>query len=514
MQSTCTVSGKSFSISNHEAEFCRSRGIPLPTLSPQERFRQLFAYRNEWILFNRKCNKTNQDIISCYRPDAQFPVFEREVWMDENSYNPFDFGRPYDFNRPFFEQFHELASTVPRIAQVVAKAENSPYVNLNLGVANCYFTFSCIESQDCMYGVRVYYCRDCVDNLYITQCELCYECINCHHCYDLKWSIHSLNCRESAFLYDCHNSSNCFGCIGLQHKQYCIWNVQYTKEEYEAKIKTLLDGNRSTLARAKTQWQKFLTASNYKYNSVISCEDCDGDYLQNSNNSHGSYFLRECDQVDNSFNLEKCRNCYSCVTSAGSELMYMNMGIRKNCYNVQFSFTAAHLTDSLYSGALIFDADHLFGCISFNRKASYCILNKQYTKEEYEDLVPRIIEHMKKTGEWGQFFPMKMSDFPYCDSIAQEFFPLNTIEAEKKFDVHIANSKHVPHVETAPTLPDNIADVDESICSVTIQDQCNQQAFRYQKKEIAFYKAHNIPLPEYCFESRHLSRSTQLLKLQ
>jgi hypothetical protein len=25
----------------------------------------------------------------------------------------------------------------------------------------------------------------------------------------------------------------------------------------------------------------------------------------------------------------------------------------------------------------------------------YCILNKQYTKEEYEILVPKIIEHMK-----------------------------------------------------------------------------------------------------------------------
>jgi len=30
----------------------------------------------------------------------------------------------------------------------------------------------------------------------------------------------------------------------------------------------------------------------------------------------------------------------------------------------------------------------------------YCILNKQYSKEEYEELVPKIIEHMQKTGEW------------------------------------------------------------------------------------------------------------------
>ena len=30
------------------------------------------------------------------------------------------------------------------------------------------------------------------------------------------------------------------------------------------------------------------------------------------------------------------------------------------------------------------------------RNKSYCILNKQYTKEEYEELVPKIIEHMMK----------------------------------------------------------------------------------------------------------------------
>jgi hypothetical protein len=31
---------------------------------------------------------------------------------------------------------------------------------------------------------------------------------------------------------------------------------------------------------------------------------------------------------------------------------------------------------------------------------SYCILNKQYTKEEYEELVPKIIEKMMKDDEW------------------------------------------------------------------------------------------------------------------
>jgi hypothetical protein len=51
-----------------------------------------------------------------------------------------------------------------------------------------------------------------------------------------------------------------------------------------------------------------------------------------------------------------------------------------------------------YSEALL-DCQDCFACVGLRHK-QYCILNKQYTRDEYEVLVPRIIEHMKKTGEW------------------------------------------------------------------------------------------------------------------
>ena len=44
---------------------------------------------------------------------------------------------------------------------------------------------------------------------------------------------------------------------------------------------------------------------------------------------------------------------------------------------------------------------NIFGCVGVQNK-QYCILNKQYTKEEYEALVPKIIEHM--------------TDMPYMDA--------------------------------------------------------------------------------------------------
>jgi hypothetical protein len=64
--------------------------------------------------------------------------------------------------------------------------------------------------------------------------ENAYECVTCGEgAYNLKYCF---NCwAESSDLEYCGycvGSSNCFGCVGLSRKQYCIFNKQYTKEEY------------------------------------------------------------------------------------------------------------------------------------------------------------------------------------------------------------------------------------------------------------------------------------------
>ncbi|HRI36281.1 MAG TPA: hypothetical protein PK765_04380 [bacterium] len=60
---------------------------------------------------------------------------------------------------------------------------------------------------------------------------------------------------------------------------------------------------------------------------------------------------------------------------------------------------------------------------------SYCILNKQYTEEEYNTLVPKIIAHMRETGEWGEFFSPNLSPFGYNETVAMEYFPLTKEQA-------------------------------------------------------------------------------------
>jgi hypothetical protein len=71
--------------------------------------------------------------------------------------------------------------------------------------------------------------------------------------------------------------------------------------------------------------------------------------------------------------------------------------------------------------------DSCFGCIGLQHK-KYCILNKQYAKEEYESLMTKIVEQMQKNDEWGKFFPPELSPYAYNETAAFIYYPLSKDE--------------------------------------------------------------------------------------
>ena len=103
-----------------------------------------------------------------------------------------------------------------------------------------------------------------------------------------------------------------------------------------------------------------------------------------------------------------------------------------------------------------------FGCIGL-KKRKYCIFNKQYSKEEYFELKDRIIEYMRGTKEYGEFFPIEMSPFPYNITMAQRFFPLT------KDDVLSRGGKW--------------------------REEEDKKDFKIMDSEKIFYEKHGIPLP-------------------
>ena len=137
-------------------------------------------------------------------------------------------------------------------------------------------------------------------------------------------------------------------------------------------------------------------------------------YVRGGENSKFCYTVRTAiDGYDVSFTTDMSE-CYNSLTMYNSNKVIGSQTIIE-CHDIYYS-------ENCYS------SDNLFGCIGL-RKKSYCIFNKQYSKQEYEKLLPRLIEKLKASGEWGNFFPSFMSAFTYNESIANEYMPLSKEEA-------------------------------------------------------------------------------------
>ncbi|MBU0627026.1 hypothetical protein KKG31_00025 [Patescibacteria group bacterium] len=69
--------------------------------------------------------------------------------------------------------------------------------------------------------------------------QLCYMCSGVSYGYNLSFSAYSIRCQNSFYLDNCYDCKNCFGCISLKRKEFCILNKQYTKEEYERLVEEI-----------------------------------------------------------------------------------------------------------------------------------------------------------------------------------------------------------------------------------------------------------------------------------
>jgi hypothetical protein len=170
-------------------------------------------------------------------------------------------------------------------------------------------------------------------------------------------------------------------------------------------------------------------------------------------------------------------------------------------------------------------SNNLFGCVNLRNK-SYCILNKQYTKEEYEVLTSKIIAHMNETPytdkkgrlyKYGEYFPAELSLFAYNETIAQEYSPLTKEQAlEKGYQWKDPEEKTYRVDISSQNLIDHIKDVGDDIVGKIIgcahNGDCSQQctkAFKTTPQELQFYKKMNLPLPRLCPNCRHYERLSQ-----
>jgi len=499
----CKNCQKPFSIEPEDQDFYKKMDVPAPTRCWHCRQARRLAVRNDVSLYKGKCAATGKDIISMYAPDSEYKVYDQEYWWSD-SWDSKDYGRDYDFSRPFFEQFDELKKAVPRNALISIEADNSYFANYAFRNKNCYLIHTADENEDCMYlrpADRNFNCCDCAYTYDSHQCFECTDCFGCTRCF------YSQKIHNSSGLHFCYNMRSCNDCAfsaNLANKQNYIFNKPHTKEEYDKFIEELNLGSYISLSDAYKKYKEFIKDIPRKHFEALNCEDSIGDYLKNCKNAKYCFDCYDLWDVKYGCNIFKVKDSYDWNFIGGGELCYEMSSSAKDIYNCRLSSNCWDGCKNITYCDFCLGIENCLGCTGM-RKGKYCILNKQYTQEEYEKMIPRIIEHMKETGEWGEFFPISISPFGYNETVAQEYLPLTKEQAlEKGYKWKDPDEKeYQPQNFTAP---DNIEEVDEGVLKeVFACEECGKN-YKLIEAELRFYKKFKIPLPHKCFNCRHLDR--------
>lgn len=506
----CAECSQPYTISSDEErlhkKICESFSIgsfPLPTLCRGCRLQRKMAWRNERYLHHRTCDACQKSMLSVYPKGTPFPVYERSCWWGD-SWDAASHGRAFDFSRPFFEQYRDLLHVVPRQALNLQKSENCDYCNFAFESRNCYLCQCCYNSESLLYSYWLLECKDCIDCSYCFSSERCIQCTDCNHGYNCFFCVLSHTCTDCTFLYDCRGCTACFGCVGLRRKSYCLFNEQLTKEKYMQRLQEFDPQNPLHLSAIKKRMNSLKAEHPHLFSVQEKTEHCTGDYIFESKDCMDCFQIYRSHDCINVQDAES-KDALDCYHPGWSELTYetySSVSIVNSAFSVQcWTGNDVYYSDNCQS------CSYCFGCISLRNK-KYCILNKQYSKEEYDALIPRIRKHMEKSGEWGLFFPIALSPFPYNESMAQVEFPLLREEVEKRGWEWAPETGTTTGKETTiwDRIPARIADVPSSITQEILACTLCKKNYKIIPQELARYKDASLLLPQQCPDCRFMER--------
>jgi hypothetical protein len=522
----CQKCKKAFTVEEEDLKFYGKMSVPAPTWCPDCRLQRRLSFRNERTFYKRPCELCGVDALSRFDPEVGIVNYCGECWWSDK-WDPAKYGQDYDFSRPFFEQFGELVKKVPlqNLIVIYKTLTNSNFTNMNHYLKNCYYIFNSDYNEKCSYGEEIERCTDCVDITMADNTQIAYETVNCNKCYEIYYSVDCESSHDIWFSKNLVGCSNCFSCVNLRGQQYCIFNEKYSREDYLEKLKEFNLGSHNTVEEHKQKALEFWYQSPQKYMHGVQNLDSSGDYVYHSKYVKNSFIINESEYCKYCMWLivKGNKECYD-FTQFGenSEQVYESLCCGKNINKIIGSINAVEGREISYSMYCYNNNSNLFGCISM-KNSKYCILNKQYSKEEYEELVPKIIKYMKdmpyvdkmgRTYTYGDFFPTEISQFSYNETTAQEFFPLDKSEAENAgFLWKEPKEKNYKITIKPEDLPDNIKDTKDDITTQVIgcvhNGDCKEQcttAFRIIESEFKFYQSHNLPLPRLCPNCRHHQR--------
>ena len=517
----CKICEKKFEVSDSDLEFYQKMSptfagkvfdIPTPKLCPECRTKRRLLFRNDFNIYKRKSSMSGKDILAVYSPMNNNTVYSNDEWWSDK-WDPLEFGQEYDSSRSFFDQFAELHGKVPRLNLYVDNlCEGCEFTNQISDSKDCYLVSSTFQAERSMYCFRLIKTKDSLDCIFATNCELCYEAIDANNCNNCKYIQECANCSNSQFLFDCQSCSNCIMCQGLRNKTFYYKNKPITESEFKELESRLDSCGRSETDNLKREFSDFRKLLPVRFARLVNTENVTGHNVKNGKDAKSLFDADNIQNCSYGININDSKDCFDVNFAAENATLNLEVlctGVNAN-YILFSADTWPYVANLFYCDTCSNNAKDCFGCIGL-RHRQHCILNKQYSKDEYEKKVAQIIEKMIADGEWGEFFPYSLSPFAYNESMAMNYFPITKSEAQN-LGASWLDEDYSPNYDGSTYSPkENIRDyLDESernmILSGIIKCEVSGKPFKILAKELAYYIRNNIPIPTKHFSVRIAER--------
>ncbi len=522
----CQNCKKDFVIESEDFNYYEKIKVPAPTWCPKCRMERRLSFINTWSIYWRNCDKCGEKSMSMYTPDQDVMVYCPTCWWSDD-WDGTEYAMDYDPKVPFLEQVKELSKKTPYTAldTLYKSLKNSNYSNGMSWCKNCYMVFWADYCEEVYYSSllnNLKYSSDCIRGV---DSELCYESSGFYKCYQTFFSEMCRNSVDVWFSRNCYSCTNCIGCVNLRGASYQIFNIKYTKEEYQEKIKELkLDSWAGIQELKKKAYAFWRTKPMREYDGNSLNVNSTGEYIYECRNSKEIYIGEE---------LENCKWCQfitvpttkDCLDYSGwgdnASLIYEATMAGLNASLVKFSHQCLSDVFNIEYSIWCISGKNNFGCVNLKRK-SFCILNKEYSKEEFEKLKDQIIEDMKKNPYidklgrkffYGEFFPLEIGKFPYNKSNAMKFLPKTKEEAVAEGYSWVETEENIYKItKSAELLSDKITETEENILDEVVGCASCGRGYKIVRGELDLLRKMNLPLPHECPKCRESKRFARMTK--
>ncbi len=290
----------------------------------------------------------------------------------------------------FFKELQRLIYSHPKPYTHTLNSENAEYGDQLYYCHNMLYCFDTVKSSDCIYIFDSMGSANCVDGNYLSDCQLCYECVACGTCFNSNYLDHCNNVRDSGFSSNCYDCHDVFGCVSLNSKSFCIFNRQLTEDDYRVKVEQYKKWPpEKILAYVDELRKKYPLTQTKGLNNVNSPY---GNYVFDSRNSYMCFGASNLDDCGYMFESGESKSSFDALFSTELQLSYESIDSGQ-LFNCSYSIWSGNSIDCSYIISCV-DLKNCLGCVDLAHK-QYCILNRQFTKEEYEKISAQILAELK-----------------------------------------------------------------------------------------------------------------------